>query len=315
MEKIFLSIIVPVYKVEKYLVRCIESLLDQKQNCYEVILVDDGSPDNCGEICDRYANEYEHIISLHKENGGLSDARNFGLKYASGEYIWFVDSDDYVEKDSVNCVISDLKENQCDVLVCQSKKIEKNGVIKDECMYTIPKGLYSTEEYLLMLKKHPESVLFCAQFHICKKSFLEKNELFFYKGILHEDELWTPQVLLCAKSIFYSGENLYFHYMRDGSIMNSSNLEKSGKSDLIVTTFLKDIYNNTEMKNIQYLKDHMADTYLQAVWKIPGFFNLEIWKRWEPLKNSYYIKTRLKSFLYFVSPKLYLLIHKITKKF
>ena len=149
----------------------------------------------------------------------------------------------------------------------------------------------------------------------CRKSFLEKNQLFFYKGILHEDELWTPQVLICAKSIFYSGEKLYFHYMRDGSIMNSSNLEKSGKSDLIVTTFLKDIYNNTERKNIQYLKDHMANTYLQAVWKIPVFFNLEIWKRWEPLKNSYYLKTRLKSFLYFVSPKLYLLIHKIQKNF
>lgn len=104
------SVIVPVYKVEPYLRRCIESILSQSFSDYELILVDDGSPDNCGAICDAYANTDERVRVIHKQNGGLSDARNAGLKVATGDYVLFVDSDDYIESDLLEAVSPYLQE-------------------------------------------------------------------------------------------------------------------------------------------------------------------------------------------------------------
>ena len=96
-QDVQISIIVPIYKVEKYLVRCVESLIAQDFSSLEIILIDDGSPDRCGEICDNYAKKDARITAYHKPNGGLSDARNYGLERAHGEYVLFVDSDDYLE--------------------------------------------------------------------------------------------------------------------------------------------------------------------------------------------------------------------------
>ena len=90
------SIVVPIYKVEKYLRRCVDSIINQTYRNLEIILVDDGSPDKCGQIIDEYKEKDSRIISLHKKNGGLSDARNYGMKYVTGEYIFFLDSDDYI---------------------------------------------------------------------------------------------------------------------------------------------------------------------------------------------------------------------------
>ena len=314
MKNIFLSIIIPVYNVESYLPRCLDSIENQNVMDYEIILVDDGSKDSSGSICDKYAARFQNITCVHKENGGLSDARNVGMKYATGEYIWFVDSDDYVTDKCLNELKKALKSNPCDVLVCQSKTVDDNLNTRDERQYTIPEKMYSSHEYMEALKQHPESVLFCAQFHIVRRKFVEDNEFSFHRGILHEDELWTPQLLLKAEKIYYSRLNIYFHYMRVGSIMHSSNMEKSGKSDLIVTDKLKEIYNKSGRNDLQYLRDHMADTYLQAIWKVHDFFSITKWKRNEPLKNSYYFKTKIKSLLYYFSPKVYLCIHESVKR-
>ena len=312
MGKPILSIIIPVYKVEKFLERCLDSVLDQDTEGSEIILVDDGSPDNCGKICDRYSGEYVNVTSLHKQNGGLSDARNFGLNHCQGEYVWFIDSDDYVSKGCIKEIISILKEIKCDVFVCQSKIVNDKGNCQDEKNYSINAGLYTSQEYMKILKKHPKSVLFCAQYHICRYSFLTKNNIFFFKGIIHEDELWTPQLLINADKIYYSGMNIYYHYMRAGSIMNSGNYEKSGSSDIIVTQELLRIFDESQRKDLIYLRDHMVDTYLQAVWKVPEqIINKKMKDRSMPLKNSYYLKTRLKALLYFISPMMYLKLHSM----
>ncbi len=310
----FLSVIIPVYKVEKYVERCLDSIVSYLADNIEVVLVDDGSPDNSGKICDEYASKYENVKSLHKSNGGLSDARNFGLEHSTGEYVWFVDSDDYIEAGGLERIISDLRENPCDVLVCQAKKVNDDGFIGYDMDYTIPRGLYSNEQYMKVLKNHHESVSFCVPFHICKRELLQFNKLLFYKGILHEDELWTPQVLLKAKNIFYSAQSIYCYYMRDNSITHLKT-EKNGISQLFIAETLKTIFDRYEQKDLYYMRDRMVDIYLQAFLSLPSFFERTIWERTVPLKNSFYLKTKLKSFLYFVSPKLYLLIHKITKKF
>ena len=114
----FFSVIIPIYKVEKYLNRCIDSVLNQSYKDLEVILVDDGSPDKCPEICDEYAKKDKRVKVIHKENGGASDARNYGIKAASGEYLMFLDSDDYWEgTECLKNIVEKLKKNKVDVLV------------------------------------------------------------------------------------------------------------------------------------------------------------------------------------------------------
>ena len=112
------SVIVPVYKVEKYIHRCMDSILGQTYDNIEIILVDDGSPDNCPQICDQYAKADERVKVIHKANGGLSDARNEGLKHISGKYVFFVDSDDFIDRNAIKYMV-DLAENYCaDIVQC-----------------------------------------------------------------------------------------------------------------------------------------------------------------------------------------------------
>ena len=116
-KDLFISIIVPVYKVEKYLEKCIQSILNQTYKEFELLLVDDGSPDRCPELCDFYAAQYDNVIALHKSNGGLSDARNYGLKYAKGNFITFVDSDDYISPDYLETLVALKTSYDADICV------------------------------------------------------------------------------------------------------------------------------------------------------------------------------------------------------
>ncbi len=308
-----LSIIVPVYNVESYLSRCLDSIINNDLSNIEVIVINDGSTDNSGSICDEYAKKYNEIRVFHKANGGLSDARNFGISKSTAKYLWFIDSDDFIEENSIKKIINLLQEYNPEVLVCKSRVITDNGKIFDECKYTIQEGLYSSAEYMIQLRDNPQSVLFCAQFHICSKSFIEKYNFSFYKGIIHEDELWTPHLLVRANKIYYSDLNIYFHYMRSDSIMHASKKEISGKCDLLVAEKLFEFYDSLERNDLVYLRDHNVTTFLQAVWKIPNFLSTYDLRRDLPLKNSYYLKTKLKAILYYISPKIYLWVHRLVR--
>lgn len=315
MKKV-LSIIIPVYNVEKYLARCLDSILNQNISNYEIILVDDGSKDKSGDICDEYSTKYRNVNTYHKENGGASDARNYGIKKATGDYIWFIDSDDYIDDDCLGKIIDIMKNKESDVIICQSKIAEDNKSIRDECSYTIKKGMYDSHQFMLELKRNPKSVIFCPQCYIVSKHFLKKHNLLFYKGIIYEDELWIPQLLINANKIYYSGLNIYYHYMHSASVMHSTKKEKSGKSAYIVATELLKIFENSGRDDLDYLRDHNTTTFLQAIWKIPNFLdNKKNIMRTMPIKNAIYLRTKLKALLYFISPKLYLAIHNIREKF
>jgi len=225
MKKI-LSIIIPVYNVEKYLNRCLDSILTDRFDEFEVILIDDGSTDGSGIICEEYCKKYNNVLLFHKENGGASDARNFGTQKANGKYIWYIDSDDYISNNSISDVIDLLMKNDCDVMVCQSKKVYENNKIVDECNYSIRTGMYSSNEFMETMRNNPKSIIFCPQYYIVNSDFVKENKIFFHKGIIYEDELWIPQLILNAKRIYYSGLNNYFHFMRNESVMHSTKLEK-----------------------------------------------------------------------------------------
>ena len=122
-----ISVIVPVYKVEQYLPQCIESIINQTYRNLEIILIDDGSPDNCGKICEEYAQKDKRIKVFHKKNGGLSDARNYGIARASGEYLAFVDSDDWIEPDMYEVLVNWIEDHQTDIVSCGFFLSFRNG--------------------------------------------------------------------------------------------------------------------------------------------------------------------------------------------
>ena len=126
-----ISIIIPVYKVEKYIYKCIDSVLNQTYKNLEIILVDDGSPDKCPEICEEYAKKDNRIKIIHKKNGGLSDARNAGLKVATGKYIGFVDSDDYIEKDMYQVLYNNIIKTNSDISIVNLKEVKENEIIEN----------------------------------------------------------------------------------------------------------------------------------------------------------------------------------------
>ena len=149
-----ISVIVPVYKVEKYLKRCVDSILAQTYPCLEVILVDDGSPDGCPAICDEYAREDRRVRVIHKENGGLSDARNAGIDAAKGKFLGFVDSDDYVHPRFYELLLQALKEEGADIAGCDVKKVCKTEKIEEKEQQPIQRTVYSGERQRQICMMH-----------------------------------------------------------------------------------------------------------------------------------------------------------------
>ena len=213
-EKLMYSIIVPIYNVEKYLRDCVDSIINQSFKNYELILVDDGSPDNCGKICDEYADKYEFIKVFHKKNGGLSDARNFGIKKATGEYLVFLDSDDYwQDKDALHNISRIIKRDDSDIVIIgtskyfeSTKKMIKTNKIKETGK--------STKEFILKNNIYKA----CANDKIVKKSIIKENNLYFPKGYLSEDIEWCGRLLKYITKISIYSNDLYVYRQRDGSI-------------------------------------------------------------------------------------------------
>ena len=140
-----ISIIVPIYKVEKYLNKCVESLINQNYTNLEIILVDDGSPDLCPQMCDEYQMKYNNVVVVHKENGGLSSARNAGIAIAKGQYMGFVDSDDYVEKNMFSELYEQMKRENADIGICGINVINECANKKIKCNVIEP-GVYNSDE-------------------------------------------------------------------------------------------------------------------------------------------------------------------------
>ncbi|WP_079525396.1 glycosyltransferase family 2 protein [Solibacillus isronensis] len=213
MDKI--SIIVPVYKVEKYIDRCINSLINQTYSNIEIILVDDGSPDKSGEICDTYAKKYSNIKVIHKENGGQSSARNIGLRAATGDYVGFVDSDDWILPDMYESLYGNLKNTSCDISMCQRinvrNKDEANKALnKNEFM--VYKGdqimdLYLTTDMLSVWNKLYKRTLF--------------NDIWFPEGKIHEEIFLMYSILKKTTRMVVSDSQKYCYFLGEISTTRS----------------------------------------------------------------------------------------------
>lgn len=221
----YISFIVPVYNVENYLEQCIESLLHQDipDSLYEIILVDDGSADSSGEICEQYSLDYGHIKCFHKENGGLSDARNYGLKRAEGKYILFVDSDDYIGENILGTIIRECKEqNEPQVMFLTGQKIYQDGTVKPfentMDLEKLQSDYRNVIHYLAERDTYPASS--CLK--MTDRKFLITNKIYFKIGHVAEDYEWSLKVILNAKKYGCCNDSYYFYRQnRTGSITNT----------------------------------------------------------------------------------------------
>lgn len=210
------SVIVPVYNVEKYLPQCVDSILGQSYKDFELILVDDGSPDNCPAICDEYAARDNRIKVIHKKNGGSSDARNAGIKVANGDYILFVDSDDYWNAPDVLKKISDEFEKCCVDIVQfgQTKFYQLDNKLVDGPQRNLSQynGLSTNNVISQLVERGKLTISACAV--AISRNFFVKNELYFKKGLKTEDLEWAIRVFLCNPSWSFIDEYFYVYRMQ-----------------------------------------------------------------------------------------------------
>ena len=260
------SLIVPIYKVEPYLERCILSILNQKKGIWEAILVDDGSPDGSGAIADAYAKQYDSITVIHKENGGLSDARNVGLSIAKGEYVMFVDSDDELLPNALERLEHELNNVHPQVAFINTLWVSEGGhsVLRSK-QGLMPREILTGAE---ALKKEftTGSFFAMAQGCVCERSFLLDKNLIFKKGIIHEDEQWSPRMMLAADKVTYLPVDVYKYMLREGSITSCGDKPKKGQDIADTCEELFDIY--MQSKDLEFRKvafRYNAKLYLKGL--------------------------------------------------
>ncbi len=218
-----ISVIVPFYKTEPYLKRCVDSLLHQTYTNLQIILVDDGSPDNCGRLCDEYAQQDGRVEVIHRENGGLSAARNSGIDAAKGEYLAFVDSDDYVAEDYIGFMYDLICKHDADIASCGAMVVELSGKQTPQCA--------DTEERVLTPREALERMCYNDGFFVTAWDKLYKAALFstirYPEGKVFEDTGTTYKVVDQATRIVACGEIKYFYALSQSSITTSAfNMKK-----------------------------------------------------------------------------------------
>ena len=219
-----ISIVVPVYKVEKYLHRCVDSLINQSFTAFDLILVDDGSPDQCGQICDQYAERDKRIHVIHQRNGGLSAARNSGIDWSllnsDSKWITFVDSDDWVHPQYLQILYEMTEKYKADICICSYREMNDNLEGNMEISNAEDEGRWPPEEFFSQYRVNAT----VAWGKLYKKCYFRKYK--YPVGKIHEDEFITYQLLFSLPFIAYSRKPLYFYYINNNGIMHSVSMNK-----------------------------------------------------------------------------------------
>lgn len=235
-----LSFIVPVYNTEQFLEKCLQSILNQELSPedYEVIIVNDGSPDNSQVIIDQFTEQYSQFISITTPNRGLSAARNVGIRQAKGDYLFFIDSDDYLEDRSLLKVIEKVYDKNLDCISFDYKKILEDDISKDYRVISCYNGnkIYSGDVFL-----YENTIISNVWKYLFRRTILTQNELYFTEGIYHEDEDFTILFLSYCNKIKHDNVLVYNYIQREGSIVNTNDLAKKRKKLLDIITVVKNI--------------------------------------------------------------------------
>ena len=225
MSKPSVSIVIPVYNVEMYIQRCVDSVLNQTLRDLEIILVDDGSPDKCPFICDQYAKKDTRIIVIHKKNGGLASARNAGMKVATGKYLFFLDSDDWLEQDGIELLYKTAEQYNVDFVKYRAIRtgwpgMEENAPCYVEQVRELAEGLYNRERIvkeiyprLLATSQLTMGAVVGAWGALYKMNFIVRNHIIFYEEVkFSEDLIFSANVVRAAKCFYFIDEPSVYHY-------------------------------------------------------------------------------------------------------
>ena len=238
------SIIIPVYNVEKYIEKCVNSVLKQNYENFEIILVDDGSTDDSGRICDAFQSKNpKKIFCYHKKNGGLSDARNYGLKHSNGKYVVFVDSDDWIEEKTISEAHKEIVLNKADIAIYGIKIDNDNGTIKSKT--PLKKEILTSDEGIIYLNSFRK-----IDVSACNKMFNRKifNNIEFPKGKLCEDYYIMYKLFGNANKIVVIPQAFYHYYQRQNSIVRNTKINM----DYIYAAKEEMDYLNKNKKNIAF---------------------------------------------------------------
>lgn len=302
-----ISIIIPVYNVEDYITRCLDSVVQQLTEDVEVLIINDGSVDNSRSKCSMYTCD-PRIVIYDKENGGLSDARNYGIERAKGEYLLFLDSDDSLTDKAIKQITDSIKENGFpDILLLNANRISEFG---RRTFKHIPFSGTGTD-YLKMFTgegARVEAWLCC-----CKRKFIVDNNLFFEKGLLHEDLLWFTQIMLQAQKVSYAGITTYNYYFRDNSIMQKKDKSKNFRDiDYICHVLDSEIKKTGDRILVNRFGSVLAGVYINSILML----NKENTRQLKSFDRKFLIRKYNKNLMYikaaicFLSPKLYWWIHQ-----
>lgn len=224
-----ISIVIPIYNVEDYLKECLDSAVNQTLKDIEIICVNDGTKDHSMDIVRKYAENDERIIIIDKENGGASSARNAGIEVAKGEYIFFFDSDDYIRLDALEQLYKEVKENDLDNIYFDAEVFFENEIVRQEQGHYIEyykrlgkyPGVMSGQELFVAMEKNRDFKP-APWSQLPRKTLILDNNIRFYEGIIHEDNLFSVQCITLAKRVKYLSSLYYFRRIREGSVMTSA---------------------------------------------------------------------------------------------
>lgn len=310
--KPLLSVIIPVYNVEKYLKKCVNSIINQDFSDYEIIIIDDGSTDSSGKIADQLENKYSFIRTIHKKNGGLSDARNCGIKNALSDYITFVDSDDTVSSIYLQVLYDAFQLNEdIDISVIRYINVYPNKKINNNLKYN------KKSNYILLSNEEAtERMLLQKGYDVSAWAKMYKKELFvnnlFKKNIVSEDYQLIPRLFLYSKKIAYNETIGYYYLQREGSIMN----RQFSNDSLYIVEIAHEIYMAT-LKSDKKVQSAASSKAISALIEQYSLLNkcksLPIYEQAERVIRDN-IDGYLKNITMFSSTKLKIKIFKLLQK-
>lgn len=288
-----ISIIVPVYNVEKYLERCVRSILAQTFTDFELLLINDGSTDRSGELCDVLAKEDDRIRVVHKENGGASSARNVGIELARGTYLAFVDSDDWIAPNMYHSLLKLIKDHDAEIAECDYEIVtDLSEIVRQPSLEILELSNIECSRALYNGQRHCTILIWNKLY--CRKLF---SKLRFPEGMICEDQWLLPKIYMKASKVVYSNQKYYFYYQSPNSVMRSQ-FGRKNLAALVAFEETRNLYLQSNCDELvwwcdatfSFLLIHYYNRVIEELhdkriaWQIKRYYNLHFF---EYMKNPY----------------------------
>jgi glycosyltransferase involved in cell wall biosynthesis len=291
--KTTITIIIPVFNDEKNISRCINSVLSQTYTDFECLIIDDGSTDKTSSICDDYSKKDKRIKVFHKENEGISKTRQYGIDHANGEYVYFIDSDDWIESSFASCIIDIINNNKHDLIFFDYIKNYTNNknIYKSQNPFSLDNNIIIK----LILEKR---ILSCTWNFLYKKEFIINNKVFFNKNINYgEDTLFILELMLNNPNIFYINKAYYHHFINESSYTRT-NLKQKYKDRILFYNCLSDLFHRYRKENM--LKNNFFPMNDKFEILLSGIFTRNEYKNIIPLSLSFFYAKNTNFIKYFL---------------